>query len=63
MGPTREQINTAAGLREMYGPPDRVMMQNDVHEPLVYMAWFRQQRILFIKPDGKRQSFTGLTKL
>lgn len=60
MGPTREQLNSAAGLREMYGPPDRAMLQEGGSEPLMYMAWFRAKRILFIRPDGKRQLFTGI---
>jgi hypothetical protein len=61
---TAPQETTAAGLKAMYSEePDRIMLE-DTEEPygLMYLVWFKQKRILFIKPDGKRQTFTGLQK-
>lgn len=64
--PTAEQRNVAAALTMEYGQPDRIMiekLERDEGRPgLVYMAWFKQSRILFIKPDGKRQLFEGVQK-
>lgn len=62
--PTAEQERVAAALVSEYGRPDRAMlMQTDEPYGLMYIAWFQQFRILFIKPDGKRQLFEGAQSL
>jgi hypothetical protein len=63
--PTEEQKRVAAALAAEYGEPDRMMIEQTEKRGdfgVMYLAWFKQVRILFIKPDGKRKLFEGIQK-
>lgn len=61
--PTAEQEITARGLVEMHGSPDQIMLER-TEEPYgqLRLIWWKPQRCLCIKPDGKRQLYDGVRR-